>query len=83
MREIGVDEVSPPPTVDDIRHSWLTNAMRSGVHPPIADAILGHGDKKKALQSLYLTISDEDLIRAIDMMRFDIGETEIWVKTRK
>jgi hypothetical protein len=51
-----------------------------GVHPAIADAILGHGDKNKALQSLYLTISDDDLIRAIDMMRFDVGDTEIWVK---
>jgi hypothetical protein len=27
-----------------------------------------------------MTISDDDLVRAIDMMRFDIGETEIWVK---
>ena len=39
-----------------------------------------HGDKKKSLQSLYMTISDDDLIRAIDMMKFDKGETEIWVK---
>lgn len=27
--------------------------------------------KKKSLQSLYLTISDDYLIRAIDMMQFD------------
>lgn len=54
--------------------------MRSRVDPHIADAILGHGDKKKSLQSLYLTLSDEDLIKAIDMMKFDIGETEIRVK---
>jgi hypothetical protein len=27
-----------------------------------------------------MTISDDDLVRAIDMMRFDVGETEIWVK---
>ena len=54
--------------------------MRSGVHPAIADTILGHGDKKKSLQSLYMTISDDDLIRAIDTMRFDVGETAIWVK---
>lgn len=60
--------------------SWHTNSVRNGVHPTIADAILGHGDRKKSLQSLYMTISDEDLIRAIDMMRCDIGETEIWVK---
>jgi hypothetical protein len=54
--------------------------MRSGVHPLIADAIVGHGDRKKTVQSLYLSISDADLLSAIDRMRFDKGETEIFVK---
>jgi hypothetical protein len=45
--------------------------MCSGFHPAIADAILGHGDKKKSLQSLYLTISDQDLLNAIDRMKFN------------
>ncbi len=40
--------------------------MRSGVHPAIADMILGHSDKKKSLQGLYLTISDAELVDAID-----------------
>jgi len=31
----------------------------------MADAIFGHGDKKEFLQRLYLTISDDDLMRAI------------------
>jgi len=52
----------PKPTVHDLRHCWQTNSVRSGVHPAIADAILGHGDKKKSLQRLYLTISDDDLL---------------------
>jgi len=34
---------------------------------------LGHGDKKKSLQNLYFTLSDDDLINAIDMMKFDVG----------
>lgn len=80
MPSVGFD---PKPTVHDLRHCWHTNSVRSGVHPAIADAILGHGDKKKSLQSLYMTISDDDLIRAIDMMRFDVGETEIWVKRQR
>ena len=71
---------NPKPTVHDLRHCWHTNSVRSGVHPAIADAILGHGDKQKALQSLYLTISDDDLTQAIDMMKFDVRDTEIWVK---
>jgi hypothetical protein len=56
------------------------NSVRSGVHPAVADTILGHGGKKKSLQGVYMTISDDDLIRCIDMMKFDIGETEIRVK---
>jgi hypothetical protein len=56
--------------------------MRSGVHPLIADAIVGHGDRKKTVQSLYLSISDADLLNAIDRMKFDKGETEIFVKAQ-
>jgi len=52
--------------------------MRSGLHPLIADAIVGHGDRKKDVKSVYLTISDEDLVREIDRLTFDHGETEIW-----
>ncbi|MFH1114718.1 MAG: hypothetical protein V1792_12440 [Pseudomonadota bacterium] len=70
----------PRPTVRDLRHFRLTNAVRRRVYPHAADAIWGHGDKKKSLQSLYLTLSDEDLIKAIDMMKFDTGEAEIRVK---
>ena len=41
---VGFD---PKPTVYKLRHCWLTNAVRSRVYPHIADAVLGHGDKKK------------------------------------
>ncbi|MEW6140359.1 MAG: tyrosine-type recombinase/integrase [Thermodesulfobacteriota bacterium] len=41
---VGFD---PKPTVHDLRHCWFTNAVRSSVCPHIADAILGHRDKKK------------------------------------
>jgi len=70
----------PKPTVYDLRHCWFTNAVRSRVYPHTADATLGHGDKKKTVQKLYLALSDDDLVRAIDMMQFDAGETEIWLK---
>ncbi|MBI5570501.1 MAG: hypothetical protein HY914_11190 [Desulfomonile tiedjei] len=55
------------------------NAVRSRVYPHIADAILGQGDKKKSLQNLFLTLSDDHLIRAVEMMKFHIRETEILV----
>jgi hypothetical protein len=54
--------------------------VRRRVYPYIADAIPGHHDKKKRRPALYLTISDEDLLAAIDMMKFDVGETDIRVK---
>ena len=32
------------------------------------------------LESLCLQFSDDDLIKAIDVMKFEVGETEIRVK---
>jgi hypothetical protein len=51
--------------------------MRSGLHPLIADAIVGHADRKEDVKCLYLTISDEDLVREIDLLTLDHGETDI------
>jgi integrase len=75
-------DINQRPTVHDLRHTWKTNAVRSGVHPAIADMIVGHGNRKKDIQSLYLSVSDADLLAAIDAMQFDQGETEIWVTER-
>ncbi|MEW6140360.1 MAG: hypothetical protein AB1733_19240 [Thermodesulfobacteriota bacterium] len=41
---------------------------------------LGAPGQEETLQILHLTLSDEDLIKAIDMMKLDIGETEIRVQ---
>jgi len=75
--------INPRPTVHDLRHCWKTNAMRSRVHPAIADAIVGHGDRLKDVRSRYLSISDADLLDAIDRMRFDFGDTDIRVTVRE
>ena len=45
--------------------------------------IVGNGDRKKEVRSLYLSISDADLLDAIDPMRCDFGETEIRVTVRE
>lgn len=50
------------------------------MHPLIADSIVGHGDREKSVQSLYLSISDAAILNAIDKMKFDVGETAIFVK---
>ena len=51
--------------------------MRCRLYPIIVDSIVGHGDRRKDVRSLYVSISDEDLVKEIDRMRFDVGETEI------
>jgi integrase len=71
-------ELEPMPRIHDLRHCRQTNAMRSRLHPLITDAIVGHGDRKKDVKSLYLSISDADLVKEIDLLTFDHGETEIW-----
>ncbi len=52
--------------------------MRSGLHPLIGDAIVGHGDRKKVVKSKYLTISDSDLVGELDRLTLDHEKTEIW-----
>ncbi len=64
--------------IRDLHHSWKANAMRSGLHHLIADAIVGHGDRKKDVKSIYLTIGDADLVKEIDKLTFDHGKTDIW-----
>lgn len=56
-------EFDPMPRIHDLRHCWKTNARPSGLHPLVAYAIVGHGDRKKDAKSLYLTISDADLVK--------------------
>ncbi len=66
------------PRIHDLRHCWKTNAMRSGLHPLITDATVGHGDRRKDVKSVYLASNDSDLVREIDRLTFDHGKTEIW-----
>ena len=44
--------------------------------PLIVDSIVGHGDRRKDVRSLYVSVSDEDLVREIDRMKFDQWETD-------
>ena len=72
----------PRPRLHDLRHSWRTNAARSGMDPQIAESILGHWFRGKSVSERYRRISDEELIQAVDHMRFDNGNTEIFVAGR-
>ncbi|MEW6140228.1 MAG: hypothetical protein AB1733_18545 [Thermodesulfobacteriota bacterium] len=69
----------PWPRFHDLRATWRTNARRSGVDPQIAESILGHWFKGKSVNDRYGFISDEELVKAIDKMSFDHGESVVLV----
>jgi hypothetical protein len=55
-----------------LKGNGATNAVSVGyrILLGLVDAIPGHWDKQKRRKALYLAISDEDLLTAIDMMKF-------------
>lgn len=42
-------------------------------------AIMGHSQRGKSVHERYGRLSDDELLRAVDSMTFDHGETEILV----
>ena len=79
----SLELAKPWPRFHDLRHTWKTNARRSGMDPEIREAILGHSTKERSVSERYGRISDKELVNAIDSMTFDHGETEILVAKRK
>lgn len=75
--------LDPHPRFHDLRHTWKTNARRSGMHPEIQESILGHSTRQRSVSERYGRISDQEFLDAIDLMTFDHGETEIWVASKK
>jgi integrase len=73
--KLGFD---PVPHFHDIRHTWRTNARRSGMRLDLEMAIMGHAGRTKGVHEGYGWISNDELIRAVDSMTFDHGETQIW-----
>jgi hypothetical protein len=57
--------------------------VRSRLYPLIVDSIVGHRDRAPSLCERYGRICDQELIKAIDLMTFDLGETEIWLSSPK
>lgn len=80
VAELKLDKT---PRFHDLRHTWKTNARRSGMDSEIRERIMGHSDKTLSVSERYGSISDQELIRAIDLMTFDHGDTEIWVASGK
>jgi len=78
-----LDLRKPWPRFHDLRHTWKTNARRSGMDPEIREAILGHASRERSVSERYGRISDKELVNAIDSMTFEHGETEILVARRR
>lgn len=78
LKEQGLDPWPKPwPRFHDLRHTWRANARDSGMDPDIAEMVLGHAGRSKPVSQRYGRISDETLVRAVDSMTFEHGETEV------
>ena len=51
--------------------------------PRLLFNILGHADKTSNVRERYGASSDEELRKAINLMTFEHGETEIWLAATK
>lgn len=60
----------------DLRHTWKTNAQRSGMDPSVRNVIVGHSSQR-SVEDRYIRVSDDELLRAVDSMTFDHGWTEL------
>jgi integrase len=80
VKAIGLD---PAPVFHDLRHTWKTNARRSGMDMEMREAIMGHGDRTRSVRERYGHISDQELLKAIDTLTFNHGKTEIWLSSQK
>jgi len=78
-KAVKVLDMERRPRFHDLRHTWKTNARRSGMHPEIQESILGHATRQRSVSERYGRISDQELLAAIDLMTFDHGETEILI----
>ncbi len=73
----------PWPRFHDLRHTFKTNCMESGVAEEIRERIMGHSDKHLSVSQRYGYISNTLLLREIDKLTVDHGSTRIWVEGRK
>lgn len=84
MRRLN-NALNPSPRVHfhDMRHTFRANCARSGISDRIAERILGHADKSGYLDGdlpvsqRYGEISDDELVRAMDKLTFNHGDSRI------
>jgi integrase len=67
----------PKPRFHDLRHTWKTNARRSGIDSEVRETVLGHAGRKLNVSERYGFIDDYELVNAIDKFTYDNGLTQI------
>lgn len=67
----------PKPRFNDLRHTFKTNARRSGIEEEIRERIMGHLGRKLNVSQRYGFIDDKEFINAIDKFTYDNGLTQI------
>jgi integrase len=73
---------APRPRFHDLRHTWKTNARRSGIDSEIREMILGHSNRSLDVAGRYGFVSDDELVAAIDKFTYDNGLTQILVASK-
>ena len=68
MKKIGVGRF----TAHQLRHTYATRAIESGMQPKILQKLLGHGSIKTTMDR-YVHVTDESLARAV--AQFEDRET--------
>jgi integrase len=66
LKKTGLEGVQ----LRDLRHTFKTNLAFSGVDRTIRNAIVGHATRLP-VEDLYIHITDEKLLEAVESMRFD------------
>lgn len=72
----------PRPRFHDLRHTWKTNARRSGIDHEIREMILGHSNRTLDVSERYGFVDDSELVAAIDKFTYDNGLTQILVASK-
>ena len=67
----------PKPRINDLRHTFKTNARRSEIDEKIRERIMGHRGRKLNVSQRYGFIDDYELVNAIDRFTYDNGSTQI------
>lgn len=78
VAECGIDGLH----FHDLRHTWKTNARRSGIDEELRSKIMGHSHRAGSTHEGYGVEFDQEYLDAIDKMTFDHGETTIWAEKK-